>query len=124
MMTFTHKIVESVGALGALAIFLVGLWALAEICAQAMAAWLRCRRSRSALAKEDFGSAEESRAFERLYAQCVKYREQTDSRDPGVVSDAIVRELPLLREAAAHYREVVIRAHQERNRAEVKPRER
>jgi hypothetical protein len=123
MTSIIHKTVETVGQIGAGAIFLAGLWALAEICARVAAAWMRRCRSRSALAAEDFGSADESRAFDRLYVQCVRYREQTDSRDPGVVADAIERERPRLFEAAARYREAVIRARQERDRASVKPAE-
>lgn len=97
-------------------IFCFGLGALLRTGFRLALEWRRSRRSRLALAEADFGSPGESRAFEQLYAQCARYFEQTNSLDPGVIADAIERELPLLREAAARYRESVIRAHQERNR--------
>lgn len=46
MTSCIHKIVEHVGQIGALAIFLGVLWAIAEVCARAAVAWRRRRKSR------------------------------------------------------------------------------
>lgn len=110
-MSEVKTVIGMVGMVGIVAICVVELWVLVVVGARALFMWHRLRRARRAMRREDFGSSEESKAFYHLYETCVRYRDQTDSRDLWVATDAIIRELPRLHEAAFRYKKEVILSH-------------